>query len=429
MQSLTILLPRTKPPEVHDLYTKILKNIIFELRKKFHVTTVWLVIQPGTITESFTENSQTINFHKYRDAVDAINSIKPDLIIIEGSLDFLNVAFALAGHFCKIPTVTSFFRWTLSGSTSSSWVAIKSRFRIMLSQNVLGDYSSGKPNRLRTIRFFSKKFSFLISTKIHTTKNFYYVFKFIISYMGTMLFTLHPYDKVISGDLNLCSTVSWVEKLIENNFDQNTLLKVGNPYFDDIFNQIQNIKHMKTSDKNTILFCTEVLHEHGIISKQNEFNLINQVLSIAKDSGYTMSLKIHPSSSSISEYKENLNFQDNVKIFQKDDILDVISKHDLVISYGGSSVVLYAICLQKPVILLKFFYDETGIEKTRFHIEGITQECKTINEYQNLLEKPANIISNYNFQKFLDHFMGNFDGKSSRRIADAIESLLKNNMK
>jgi spore coat polysaccharide biosynthesis predicted glycosyltransferase SpsG len=119
-----------------------------------------------------------------------------------------------------------------------------------------------------------------------------------------------------------------------------------------------------------------------------------------------------------------LKFQDKVKIYQKDNVLDVISKHDLVIGYGGSSVVLYAICLHKPIILLKFFYNDTKIEKTRFHLDGVTQECKTLKEYQNLIENPKNIIDNYSSQNFLDHFMGNFDGKSSKRIADGIESLL-----
>jgi UDP-N-acetylglucosamine:LPS N-acetylglucosamine transferase len=429
MQSLTILLPRTKPPDIHDLYTNILKNILNELKTKYKIKTIWLVFQPGLIIESNADDSQIIDFHNYGNAIDVIKSVKPDLIIIEGSLDFSNVAFALAGHFCNVPVITSFFRWTLTGSSSSTWLAIKSRLRIISSKNILGDYSSGQSNRARTVKFFIKKLFFLISTKHQITKNYFYDFKFMIYYIKKMLSVLHPYDKIISGNLNLCSTDSWIEKLKQNNFEQNTLLQVGNPYFDDIFNRIHKLKQVNPPNKKSILFCTEALHEHGIISKQKEFHLINQVLTITKNIGYETSLKIHPSSSSISEYEENLNFQDFVKIFQKDDILELISKYDLVISYGGSSVILYAICLNKPVILLKFFYDETGIKKTRFFMEGITPECKSLDEFRNILNKSMTLIHESDSHKFLDHFMGNFDGKSSKRIADAIDSLLKNRHK
>ena len=106
MRELKILVPRIKPPEYHDIVTDELNNIFLKLKQDFKIKIYWIIFQPYEFEKYFLNESQIIDYHKYDDAVDVIDELKPDLIITEVLLGINGIAFAAAGKFREIPVVT-----------------------------------------------------------------------------------------------------------------------------------------------------------------------------------------------------------------------------------------------------------------------------------------------------------------------------------
>jgi len=427
---ITILLPRNKPPGVHDLIASVIDISLKKLKQRYAIKLVWVVFQPERMNKIKNDDLETMNFQDHHDAVKILEQTKPDLIFVDGSLDFFNVAFTLAGKFKKIPTVTWFFRWSYDTTSITKWMSIKSRLRILFSSKIAADHSDGKNSKWRTMSFFIKKYLFLINTLKVMNFNILQLIQFTGSYIVLLMLNLHPVHEKFSGDLNLCLNKYWITLLKKNNFLENSLILVGSPYFDEVYEKIKNFPSVKLSQKQKtkILFCPAPFHEHGYISKTKEEKLIIKVINeILNDGNFEIDIKIHPSTSSFEEYSELLtNVKYDIKLYQKEDLLDLLENYDVMLTYGDSSVALFGVAMKKPVVFSNFFTDGSKPRSNTYHYDNITIEC---NQIESLLSKinqaKLSTIPNNDFEKYMNEYLGIFDGKSSERIANHLLKILE----
>ena len=132
-------------------------------------------------------------------------------------------------------------------------------------------------------------------------------------------------------------------------------------------------------------------------------------------------IKIHPTGESYIEYNQLLEKFENVHLSQKDDIIDLISKSDVIITPVTSTAAIIALIMNKPIIIWNYFHVEQDLLLRTY----TALECKDISELGNCLdsvksfrEKNAERIN-----KFIDE---NFSyGNSSQRVVSEILDLVK----
>ena len=434
MRALTILIPTIKHPSASgDVILTLIKNICNKLKERYNLKLVWVVFQPKEIEEGQDEDSQIVDFHKYENAIEILEMIKPDLILIYGSLQFGNIAFVMAGKFNGVHIVTLYpwnqflkARSKLNALRARSKLnALRSKLRLAFSTTIPGDISNENQSRITVFGFILKKYNFVIKTlqKINYTP--FQLLKFIFWYTKVRMSRYVIVDKIISGDLNFCFIPEWLEVLDKLGFKKSTLRVPGNPAFDDLFLQIQENKSKRNNDSNKtrILFCPSPLSEHGDISKKEQNKLIVSVVKeVLKNSEFELSVKIHPTTASRKEYENTLeNFSNKITFYQKEDVVNLINKHDVMITFGGSTVTLYGVLLKIPVIFLNTI--ETN-EFNQFFDKTMMIECKNLKTLsEKIKESKSKIISKDDYEKYTEKWIGKFDGKSSERIADEISDL------
>lgn len=426
MKKITILIPKIKPPEETDIVTNQLKNIFSKLEKNYQLNLVWLVFQPEKFEEYEFDESLVLDYHKYNDGYDVIKDVQPDLIITEVRLGINGIIFSLVGKFNKIPVITI----TPTGESEffSQNFSLKSIFHLFLSDNVLGNtFRKRKPKKFAMLKFSLHRYNFLLKTLKKIDYSFLEIFRFFILYPRIQIFskTYPALHNITSGNVNICFNEHWKLRLIDSNFPKNSITLSGDPAFDKIYDQIYNKKiQSSNSNKIHVIICPTPMHEHGWMTKNNEHKLILSLIKYLQSlENILVSLKIHPSSSSYSEY-ENLLKSNRIEIplFQKENTIDLLKKSNLMITYGSSNVILDAILLHLPVILIK--NNQIPLLK-RLESSDIITECNNIYDLKNSIGFAINhSLPNEIYEKYIFKQIGIFDGKNSERISDIICKLL-----
>ncbi len=426
--TLTILIPRIKAPDAKDSITTQLKNICDKIKENQNLKIVWIVFQPEKIRESKGDMFEIINFHNYKNAFEIIDKVRPDAILVDGSMDFQNVAFVMAGKSRKIPTISTFFRYLYMKKFLSKFSVFKSRINQSKSYPPpTGDYNKEKVENLRGLRFFSKKIFFLFRTLKEFYSNKFEAIRFTLFYVKLMITKYIPTHESILGDLNLCSNSEWAKRLESIGCKNSAIVVVGNTEFDDVYQKIHTYSSdvEKTKNNSKVLFCPSPLHEHGLISKKKEFeNIIKAVNIILKQSKNEIAIKINPSSSSLIEYKKIENkLIKNIPIYQNENVIELIKNYDVIISYGTSTVILYSALLKKPTIILDLFQPEVKVSE--FFKKDAMIKCDNVENLVEAIIKSQKIkLSELNYEDYIQRHLGKFDGNCSQRSADAILELL-----
>jgi len=430
MQSLTVLVPINQHPDVQDIINTQFNNIFNKLKEKCNLKLVWVVFQHEKIDEFKSDEKTIISFQNFENALEILDMTKPDLILIHGSLEFGNTAFVLAARFKKIPIVGTYF-WHIDFLGSKlNLLAIKSRLRRLFSSKIEGDsFDKKNSNALGKLQYIFSKYLFLSTTLQKINYSPFQLLKFILWFTKIRMSQYLLIHNILNGDLNLCSIPKWINELERLGFNKSSLVLVGNPAFDDLLSKIppENTNIKNSSKRIRILFCPAPLHEHGLIKKNKEYELIVKIISeIMRHSGFEISIKIHPSSSSKNEYEEFLKKSNiSIQIYQEDDLVDLIKQHDLMVTYGGSSVTMFGVIRKKPVVFLSFFGKEKKINQ--FFDENVMTQCNDIRTIsEKIFESKSRIISEINYKNYFEKHLGQFDGKSSERIANAILTIIKN---
>lgn len=169
---------------------------------------------------------------------------------------------------------------------------------------------------------------------------------------------------------------------------------------------------------------TTPLVEHGLIDEEKWEIMIKDIINNSlKLNNAKLVIKIHPTSEKIEKYKRILNeMQINLPLYQREDLGEIISTSDIVITYGVSSGTLHGIFLKKPVIVYNPF--QMPLDDMPYVREGMATELRDIKKLTDMLEniKP---VEDKKIEKFISKYLYKFDGKSGLRASKVILELIK----
>ena len=427
---MTILIPHNTLPHLHDAFTLQCKKICAPLSKKINLKIVWLMFPafPSYKKSDAKLTDQEIIFSDQFDSIlEIFEYVNPDLVIINGTLDFHNVRTILMSRFQNIPVVSLFFRnaHLLKFSLTST---LKMRFRTLSDKN---DHESSYTTSSQPpfIFYLSQLKSIFKTLKKAGFKKFESII-FILNYMRIILFNAYPTHKIISGDINLCINEKMKKKLISSGFDYSSVFVIGDPSYDNLDLTTKNNQPEEKSDKIKILFCPTPRHEHGLISKEKEFNLIINVINkILSENNFEIALKLHPSSSSMKEYVDELDgkIKKPIIFYQSEDLLKLFTQYDILLTYGETNAVTSAILNQKPVISLNFDTNLTG--HVVFYDDNVITQCRDLNLLVSDIKNTKSMfISEDDIKKFLQNYFGFIDGNASILASDVVINFLKNKL-
>ena len=425
-EKITILIPIMRPPNATSVDVKAINKIIEKLKEKIEVRQIWIIFQNTKFKIQNLNDVDVIHFEEFKNAVEVIEKFQPDVILFDGELTILSVAFALAGKKKETPTVGTFFIPEIE-KAESRW--IKNRIQMIFAEKAFTQVKiDSELDESRAINFLFREYKFLLRTIKKINFNLFELIKFLITYPRVQLFSrFHvAYHKINEPILTLCSTISWKDKLVKQGFDEKKLKVVGTPLYDNLFDKTKDIDFKHTNlEKTKILFCTSSMHEHGIWSKEIEDGLIkNTINKLNEHEDFQVSLKIHPITSSIDEYEKLIKETKlDVKLYQKESFLELIKEYDVIITYGPSSIVHECVLLRKPIVLLQLINDSLT---ESMYDENTINICKNLDNIFNDINDAQNKTINQTIRnESVEKMIGKFDGKCSERAVNEILKVIK----
>ena len=425
-EKITILIPIMRPPNVTSVDVKAVNKIIEKLKEKIEVRQIWIIFQNTKFKIQNLNDIEVIHFEEFKNAVEIIEKFQPDVILFDGELTILSVAFALAGKKKETPTVGTFFIPEIK-KAESRWV--KNRIQMIFAKKAFTQVKiDSELDESRAINFLFREYKFLLRTIKKMNFNLFELIKFLITYPRVQLFSrFHiAHHKINEPTLTLCSTISWKDKLEKQGFDEKKLKVIGTPLYDNLFDKTKDIDFKHTNlEKIKILFCTASMHEHGIWSKEIEDGLIkNTINKLNEHEDFQVSLKIHPVTSSIDEYKKLIKETKlDVKLYQKESFLELIKEYDVIITYGPSSIVHECILLRKPIVLLQLIND--SLTESMYN-EDTINICKNLDNIFNDINDAQNKTINQTIRdEQIENMIGKFDGECSERAVNEILKVIR----
>lgn len=425
-----ILVPTPVPPNLRSSRIDYVNSISNELIKKTNVEIFWFVYMASKTNVNTTNDEKILDIHSFQNGVELLNYSKPDLILVNESIEPIQYSLSLAAKFLKIPIVAFYLAdynemLNIHDSQNFFHESYFKKFEKILRLSLLSkNIAENKKYFLPRIRFHLYKKNFLKKTIKSIGKN--NIEKFHIRYKGknnTYLINTLP---------NLCilSNNSWVKYLKKIGISENKIAVTGNPIYDSLFTILKQDLKKKNKSKTSILIVTDSLYEHGFWSKNKRDFVLKSILqTLNSHSGISFALKIHPSSENLSYYQSLIHsLKVNVPIYQKEILFDLIHDFDLVLTYGYSAAHTQIVCAEKKMILYdvnlhlpKMQLIDAGIKSGFVKIcTDINDLIKIINELQN-----HNVLINEEFIKEREKMTFKFDGNSSERICNEFLNLLE----
>lgn len=191
-------------------------------------------------------------------------------------------------------------------------------------------------------------------------------------------------------------------------------------FVSDVYPTMQQLKFR-------ILFAPSSLYEHGLWTRNQRdlaISVIIKAISERKDI-FELKVKLHPSSGIYEEYEKIIHEVDNsIEILKEGDIIDLLLKCDLLITFGTTAVEVYSVIVKKPILICNFYNDKFNDLVMK---AGLTFECRNPETIIESIHKA--LIQNKEYEnKRKDFISSNFysdDGKSSERIAESIMNLVR----
>ena len=295
-------------PTVKSYRTLCFERILPYMRSKSDVHITWLVYQPERLNIEYTKNSDLtiLDIHDFKNAIQVIEQVKPDIIWAAPTLNLPDYALSIAGRHMKIPVVgelvTEFMKQT------SKFELARSYLKSFFEGSVPTDVDEKNKKFMRRGRFFLFKYLFVLNTQLATKTKLSTIISnfFTHMYYHLSVYT-NLYNPKFSVDLHFVETKKLVETLIKNGFEKTSLIPTGIPMYDDIFERLEKINYdQKTDGKKRVLLLTHAMYEHGFWTRDQRDLLVSGVVSEISKHKNEMSLtvKIHPSSEQIKDYEE-----------------------------------------------------------------------------------------------------------------------------
>ena len=158
-----LLVVTTVLPSKNTLRTIYFKMILKEIRKTDKFKIIWLVNQPDPV-ETFDDEFESVrDIHEFQNGLDAINSIKPDIILVNLWIEVIQHSISLAANFMNIPII-AFAGAKVHSTQKIGKISYNMRRRFF--SNIVPTDSFEQKQFLRRGRFQIFKFLFLLKTRI-----------------------------------------------------------------------------------------------------------------------------------------------------------------------------------------------------------------------------------------------------------------------
>ena len=432
MRTINLFIPLHTLPFVQSYKTIDVENLLSALRTKANVHITWLVYKADKIESSIQNKSDEtiLDIHNYRNAVDVLQDVKPDLIYAAASWDLMDYSFSSAAKFLNIPVLGDFR--SNPGIERSQSALIKSSVTRFFENSTITDTSKNKKQFMRRGRFFMFKYFFLFKSLNGTNLNIFQSIQkccLVLKLLLTNESESNLYDSRFANTIHWLESESLVEPLIKSGFDKSSLIVTGNPMYDIAFKTIHQFQSLKKQDKIRILLIPSTQYEHGYWSKkQRDFVVSETIKKIFENKNkLELTVKIHPSSAILADYESLIHpISPLIKIYQTGNFLDFLNNADVVISFWNGTAEAYTILAKKPLIFCNFFDETVGVILER----GLAIECKEPSSLIESIDRAilSNPATEEKYEKYVEEVIGKWDGKSSERISDAILNLLENSL-
>ncbi len=423
MQSIKILIPLHTLPHVKSVTTIFSESLLSVLKTKVDVHILWLVYTPDRIDSEnrYYHDYTILDIHDYQNAVDVIRKETPDLIYANGTWNFIDHALSSAAKFCDIPAFCIVYSdiWIKKNLSEN----ISSNITRFFQSSIPTDTEKNKKKFMKRGKFFMFKYIFLLKTKITIKQDIiqtlFIIWKFIF---------LDKLDaRFVNDTVEFLENENLLKQRIEMGYKNSHLIVTGNPIYDLAFQKLSNSKLSdKKDNKIRVLFAPSTLYEHGFwTKKQREYAVKETIKELSKNKNkISVIVKIHPSSSVLSDYESLVNSIDSsIHIYQNGDILEFLNDADVVISFQSSTAEVYALLSKKPIVICNFYdlKDDVFLER------GLAVDCKESSSLFTsinlaLVDNPA---TEQKRENFIQEFMFKWDGCSAERICDKLIELSK----
>ena len=425
-----ILIPTPVPPNLRSLRIDYVNSITKELIKKTNVEIFWFVYMTSKINVKTTNNEKILDIHSFQNGVELLSYSKPDLILVNESLEPIQYSLSIAAKFLKIPIVSFYLLDYNDGLDindsqnffhESYFIKIRKIFRLsLLSKNI----AESEKHFFPRVRFHLYKKNFLKKT---------------IEVIGKDNMKILHNNSYGNNQTNLVNTLadlciltndSWMKYLKKIGISENKIVVTGDPICDLLFKLPKQDLMIKNKSKTSILIVTDSLYEHGFWSKNERDLILKSILqTLNSHSEISFALKIHPSSEDISYYISLISaLKINVPIYQKEILFDLIRDFDIVLTYGYTTAHRQIVCSEKKMILYdpnlhlpKIQLIDAGIKS------GFVKVCTDIKVLIKIIDElqKYDVLIDEEFIKEREKIAFKFDGNSSERICNAFLNLLE----
>jgi len=427
-----ILVPTYVMPDVKHVGIDLINSVLPYLREKTNTEIIWIVFQPDKILKQKTNGLSIYDIHDFPNAVSILHTTKPDCVVVTNTTDAIQSSLIIAAKFLKIPVATIYFHsYDFQGLTGLSTPV--QNFKESLGKFFSNQTSTDKEHQKKSFRrgkFILYKYNFLKKTRKAISGN----------NLNALLFTLKEifiqtlgksknYNEL--SELHLLSDNSWLKPLTNLGISKEKLIVTGNPYWDELFQKLEEIKYKHTQKKSNIniLVITDALVEHGVWTPKKRDAFLGKLFDeLKKETNISFSIKIHPSSEDRYYYETFFHERKTkIRIFQREDLWDIINDFDVVISYGCTTAHTELVLMGMKILLLDAEVNSLYARLVKEGLSsGIVLKCESFSNIipsihkllENKIEITKNLIKERN-QLFQS------DGKASERVANAILKIVK----
>ena len=432
---LKILVVNDISPHIPNRTTILFKNIVPLIKKKLEVKVFWVITDNyGERTRVTDPNYEVLYLSDYNNAHEILEKIKPDLCYHLVGASIVHYAFLLVERNLNIPNFGLAAGTSNTGGTYFIEEPSRSKIFFVHVRQFFEKRDINSENNIQTIRGknFLKKCLFLIRTLrsigksnlgividlFELIKLFYGATKgaFNKKFNCNLIFTDSPFEGTLEQR---------VTTLVQTGLKRENIRTVPNPIFQTAFERREQIQS-KDNNKLNILFITANLGgAQGIsnYSKSRRNKMIEEIItSLDKfHSETSLTIKIHPTGENYTEYKQLLEKFENIHLTQKDDIMDLISKSDIIVTSVTSTAALIALIMNKPIIIWNYFHMKEDLLLRK----GAALECKSVSELHNCLDSIESFREK-NAEKINKMIEASFPlGNASQIITNEILNLLK----
>lgn len=426
MNPLRVLMIIPYLPNQTNVVTILAKKVLNDLKKKCDAKIIWILQTPSQTINYQSDDIEVKPIQQYRDACDLMDKEKPDVIFVDLSFDYSSYPFIIAGRYKKIPVVSYIaYGYDYIYETLSRFEIIFSKVSRFLSRNS-GQYDNNQ--MFGKGRFYLYKYFFFLrtvrSTKISLKSYLMIILDSIwVNSFGVMSRKL---DKRLIVDSVCLATESWVNQLTKEGFPKNILHVTGSPIFDKY--NIESFSHREFHKfPLKVLIVTSTMKTHGVWTDKKQQEIIEQIiLELKKHSDkFEFAIKIHPTSDDMEFYQNIIRDIDpSIKIFQKENILDLLKEFDIAVSYGMISGSTFDILYSGLSLVIVNLFGKSYLP----HLAqmGLITECYDIsNLADSIIHATKTIPPEKELKQFFFSASKPLDGKASERMAQVILSTVK----